>query len=831
MAHDEARRGYPAHWEADVVLRDGVPAHLRPIGPADAEALQELHTGQSERSVYLRFFAPMARLSESDLERFTRVDHRDRVALVVVVPRDGRDSIIAVGRFDRTGPTTAEVAFMVADAHHGRGLGSVLLEHLAAVARELGIDEFTAEVLPQNGAMLAVFREAGYEVSQEFDDGLVAVRVDLDPGERSRDVMADREHRAEARSMRAVWDATSVLVIGPGAAPGLDADRARAVLVAQLAASGTGPRVTALGVDVPESAFADPRLSVAATIDDVAGPVDLAVVALPGPEVLAVVASLARLGVRTLVVLSAGFAEEGPAGLERQRELLRTAHRAGMRVVGPESYGVLRPDDDAGLHFVLAPRVPGPGGVGLFCQSAAVAVRLLDGAAERGLGVSQFLSAGNRADVSGNDVMQFWADDPTTAVAALSLESIGNPRKFVRVARRLARRKPVVVATAGRSGQVVPPGHAVRATSASRRMLEEMLGQSGVLRVQSTAELLDVAQLLETQPVPAGRRVGVVASSHSLAALAVENAAAAGLAVARDAVVLPEDAPPVVVRATLREACGWQDVDALVVVHVPTVPTSTTGFANELALAASLTQIPVVACVHPFVGVRTELTAGGADGSRRTVPSYRSPSDAVGALGHAARYAAWLDRDAGTWARPEGTDLALAGRLVDSWFAEGTAELDAAQVTALLAAVGIEVPGVSPASATGERAGVACVVRSTEDRLFGPVVSFGLAGDASELFGDLAHGIAPLTTGDVAHLVRSVRAAPRLFGYRGDPGVDIDALEDLLARVAVLADALPELAELDLAVTARQGGVVVETATARLAPPDRRDGPARALPS
>jgi len=833
MAHDDGvRRGYPEHWEADVVLRDGVPAHLRPIAPSDADPLQEFHTGQSERSVYLRFFAPMERLSPGDLERFTHVDHRDRVAFVVVVPFEGRERIIAVGRFDRVGAASAEVAFTVADVHQGRGLGSVLLEHLAAAARELGIGEFTAEVLPQNGQMLAVFRDAGYEVRQAYDDGLVAVRITLDPNAQSRDVMADREHRAEARSMRAVWDAESVLVIGPGtsgsAGAGLDALRARTVLAGQLAQPGAGPRIAALGVDVPPEAAGDPRLTVAASIDDVAGPVQVAAVALAAPDVLAVVPSLARLGVRAVVVLSAGFAEDGPDGLALQRELLRTAHLAGMRVVGPESYGIARPGGPGGLQLSLAARAPAPGGVGLFCQSAAVAVRLLDDAAARGIGVSQFLSSGNRADVSGNDVMQFWADDPMTSVAALSLESIGNPRKFVRVARRLARLKPVVVVTAGRSGQVVPPGHAVRVTSAPRRTLEEMLRQSGVLRVESTSRLLDVVQLLATQPVPAGRRVGVVASSHSLAALVAENAAAAGLVLARDAVVLPEDASPERVRATYEDACSWPDVDALVVVHVPTVPTAPAAdLAAELARAASVSSRTILACLHPLLGIRDELTVLAPDGAERTVPAYRTATDAVVALGHAARYAAWRDRDEGTWARPPGMDLNRAVRLVDGLLAASPAGGDLAEddVGELLAAAGVVLDPGAAAS------GVDCVLRSAEDRLFGPVVSFGLAGDASELLGDLAQGIAPLTTADVAHLVRSVRAAPRLFGYRDQPAVDVEAVEELLARVAALADALPDLASLELDVTATPEGARVRAARARVADTDRRDRPARTLPT
>ncbi|MGO3814119.1 MAG: GNAT family N-acetyltransferase, partial [Cellulosimicrobium funkei] len=213
---------YPVEWEADVVLRDGTTTHVRPIRPEDADALQRFHVGQSERSTYLRFFAPMERLSERDLERFTRVDHVDRVALVAVRPRDGApgdggEDIIGVARFDRTGPAEAEVAFNIADSAQGRGLGSVLLEHVAAAARERGVRRFTAEVLPQNGKMLAVFREAGYDVRQQMDDGFVQVSVDLDPTERSRAVMADREHRAEARSMQGLLGATSVVLVGPDA--------------------------------------------------------------------------------------------------------------------------------------------------------------------------------------------------------------------------------------------------------------------------------------------------------------------------------------------------------------------------------------------------------------------------------------------------------------------------------------------------------------------------------------------------------------------------------------------------------------------------------------
>uniref|UniRef100_UPI000A8B33BC GNAT family N-acetyltransferase n=1 Tax=Cellulosimicrobium cellulans TaxID=1710 RepID=UPI000A8B33BC len=358
---------YPVEWEADVVLRDGTTTHVRPIRPGDADALQRFHVGQSERSTYLRFFAPLQRLPERDLARFTHVDHRDRVALVAVRPRadaagadraeqdgapgvgdpgredqDGVD-IIGVARFDRTSAHEAEVAFNIADAAQGRGLGSVLLEHLAAAARERGVRRFTADVLPQNGRMLAVFREAGYEVQQQMDDGLVMVSVDLDPTERSRAVMADREHRAEARSMQGLLGAQSVVLVGPpdppaGEEPAVEVLLARRALAAL--ARGGGLAVHAVGpstADVP--ALPDEpggaRVAVHASLAEVPGPVDLAVLALRPPEAIDAVRRLARLQVRGVVVLSAGYAETGEEGLALRRELLRAARTGGLRVVGP----------------------------------------------------------------------------------------------------------------------------------------------------------------------------------------------------------------------------------------------------------------------------------------------------------------------------------------------------------------------------------------------------------------------------------------------------------------------------------------------------------------
>ncbi|KGM17160.1 hypothetical protein N867_09135, partial [Actinotalea fermentans ATCC 43279 = JCM 9966 = DSM 3133] len=582
VAESVPAAGYPLHWEADVVLRDGGTAHVRPIRPEDADALQEFHVGQSQRSTYFRFFAPLERLPDAELERFTRVDHHDRVALVAVSAEDGTERIIAVARFDRTGPTTAEVAFNVSDRHHGRGLGSVLLEHLAAAAQERGVHRFTAEVLPQNGRMLAVFREAGYEVHQRLDDGIVWVSFDVDPTERSLAVMADREHRAEARSVLGLLTPASVLVVTDEAAP----DHAAACAVVRHLLQEPPPARTVAGE--PETAAGDDAGAV--PVVHVVGwpeapepargwpsvtevpPVDLLVLGVAADRCADVVRRCAHLRPHAVLVLSAGFAETGPDGVTHQRDLVRAAHAIGARVLGPGSYGFVR-HGERPVNASLAARAPEPGRLGLLCQSAPMAVGLLTSARRRGLGLSTFVSSGHRADVSGNDLMQFWTEDARTDVVAAYLESIGNPRKFARVARRLAAAKPVVVLTAGSSGHVVPAGHVLRDTRVPRRVLDELLRQSGVIRATSQHHLLDVAQLLVHQPLPTGRRVTVLAGSEPMAALVAEAATSAGLAVTSRRAILAGPAADDVARldADLAEAYADPACDVVVVAYVPTL--------------------------------------------------------------------------------------------------------------------------------------------------------------------------------------------------------------------------------------------------------------------
>ncbi|GAA4353394.1 bifunctional acetate--CoA ligase family protein/GNAT family N-acetyltransferase [Angustibacter luteus] len=873
---------YPAHWEADVVLRDGGVVHLRPIRPDDAPAVEEFHAGQSAESIYLRFFAPLARLSDRELQRFTNVDHRDRVGLVATLD----DAIVGIGRYDRIEGSTAEVAFNISDAHQGRGVGSVLLEHLAAAARERGIGKFVADVLPQNRKMIAVFSDAGYQVSHRYEDGVIALSFDISPTEDSDQVREAREHRAEARSVQTLLNPTSVAVVGASRDPDAIGHR----LLQNLIEGGfTGPLYA-----VNPEAWEVQGVESHTRVTDIPGQVDLAVVAVPAESVGDVVADCGTAGVRGLVVVSSGFAETGEDGAARQVSLVRTAHRRGMRVVGPNSFGIVNTDPAVRLNASLAPALPPNGRLGLFSQSGALGIAVLDTARRRGLGVSSFLSSGNRADVSGNDAMQYWLDDPATDAVGLYLESMGNPRKFSRVARRLSRSKPVIVLKSGQSSFGVPPGHTVRESLLPRDAVDQILHQAGVIRVENIHQLFDVAQLVVHQPLPTGPRVAVVTNSAALGALAADACASWGLDVVHGPVAVASEASADEFRQALTAAFAAPDVDSVVAGFIPPLVTIDADVAVALAEVAAAGD---KTCVATFLGMHGVTEA--LSSSSRTVPAYPTPEDSVRALVSATRYAQWRSRDRGQRVAPKDLQRERARELVERLTPTDPdgVWLEPSDAAELLAAYGVEVWPSFPvttaaeAAAAAERAGypvalkatapllrhradlgavrldilsegelrhdfdemlrllerhgpgefvvqamapvgVACVLRSVEDPLFGPVVEFGVGGPPTELLGDVARRSPPLREGDVVDLVRGIRAAPLLFGYRGAEPVDVDALEDLVGRVSVLADDLQQVAELELnPVVAAPEGVSVLSARVRLAPPPvRTDADTRRIP-
>ncbi|WP_434597596.1 GNAT family N-acetyltransferase [Streptomyces sp. A5-4] len=985
---------YPAHWEADVVLRDGGTARIRPITADDAQRLVSFYEQVSDESKYYRFFAPYPRLSDKDVHRFTHHDYVDRVGLAATVGGE----FIATVRFDRineqgrpaSGPDAdqAEVAFLVQDAHQGRGVASALLEHIGAVARERGIRQFAAEVLPANSKMIKVFTDAGYTQKRSFEDGVVRLEFDLEPTDRSLAVQRAREHRAESRSVQRLLAPGSVAVIGTGRAPG---GVGRAVLRNLLAAGFTG-RTYAVNNAFPDGLTEVDGVPAHRSVGDIGETVDLAVVAVPAERVPEVVADCGEHGVQGLVVLSAGYAESGAAGRERQRELVRQARSYGMRIIGPNAFGIINTSAAVRLNASLAPEPPAAGRIGLFTQSGAIGIALLAGLYRRGAGLSSFISSGNRADVSGNDFLQYWYEDPDTDVVLLYLESIGNPRKFTRLARRTAAVKPVVVVKGARHSGSVPPGHAVPVTRIPDATVSALLRQAGVIRVDTVTELVDAGLLLAGQPLPAGPRIAILGNSESLGLLTYDACLTEGLR-PLPPLDLTTGATPADFRAALAQALADPACDAVVVTAIPWVGdngTTESGdgevLAGVLREAAATAPAKPVAVVHVEIGGLAEALSAatstarqtgpgraagpgsrpGADpqppsggapvppapagqptgpaptaasaappaaappgshptpppgappsdgpgggavagqdpGRTRRIPAYPAAERAVRALAEAVKYAQWRRQAADPGRVPQYDDIdetgaaaqitAMLGEdgdprglpltgddarvLLERYGIHVRPTLPAPTPDAAVAAAGrlgypvalkttaphlrhrpdlggvrldlateqelrraydeltdaLGKPGeLQPVVQAMAPRGVDTVVRAAIDPAAGAVLSFGLAGAASELLGDTAHRLVPATDRDAAELIRSIRTAPLLFGWRGSAPVDTAALEELLLRVSLLVDDHPEVIGIALEpVVVAPHGLSVLGASVRLAPPPARDdlGPRR-LPS
>ncbi|KND30288.1 acyl-CoA synthetase [Streptomyces europaeiscabiei] len=972
---------YPDHWEADVVLRDGGTARIRPITTDDAERLVSFYEQVSDESKYYRFFAPYPRLSDRDVHRFTHHDYVDRVGLAVTIGGE----FIGTVRYDRINdqgrPASApadeaEVAFLVQDAHQGRGVASALLEHIAAVARERGIRRFAAEVLPANNKMIKVFRDGGYTQRRSFEDGSVHLTLDLEPTEKSLAVQRGREQRAEARSVQRLLAPGSVAVIGTGRTPG---GVGRTVLRNLLASGYTG-RTYAVNRAFDEGLATLDGVPAHRSLGEIDEQVDLAVIAVPAHRVPEAVADCGEHGVQGLVVLSAGYAERGAEGRELQRELVRQARSYGMRIIGPNAFGIINTAESVRLNASLAPESPARGRIGLFTQSGAIGIALLSGLHRRGAGLSSFISAGNRADVSGNDFLQYSFEDPDTDVALLYLESLGNPRKFNRLARRTAAVKPVVVVKGARHSGSTPPGHAVPVSRIPDATVSALMRQAGVIRVDTVTEMVDAGLLLAGQPLPAGPRVAILGNSESLGLLTYDACLAEGLR-PRPPIDLTTAASPQDFREALAEALADGTCDAVIVTAIPWVgengeaetgdgqvlaaalhkavaggsakPVAVVhveigGLAEALAAASSTAaprprtvtpaadrtqaattpstgparstapatpaapeagpapEAPTTPPVRPGPGSPAGPKAGpateAATGPGR-IPAYPAAERAVRALAEAVKYAQWRRQAAVPGKIPEFLDDTIdepgAAALIEAQLATAPdprgRPLTHDEARELLGRYGIAVrptlpapdPGAAVAAAgrlgypvalkttaphlrhradlggvrldiadeealrraygeltdlLGKPAellpvvqamaprGVDTVVRASIDAAAGAVLSFGLAGAPSELLGDTAHRLVPATDREAAELIRSIRAAPVLFGWRGSAPVDTAALEELLLRLSRLVDDHPEVVSVALEpVVVAPHGLTVLGASVRLAPPPARSdlGPRR----
>ena len=840
------------------LLSDGRTVQIRPAAPEDFAAIKAMHEAMSAGNAYLRFFSLSKTASEQEARRVTRRPGLDHAALLAVYAGE----VVGVASYEAvrdSGGKTAEIAFAVADTMHQRGIATLLLEHLVSLARARQVETFVAETLSENTGMLRVFSDAGLPVTPRRADGVVTLTMPLPPDEAGRqldaylDTVAARERAANVASLRPVFQPASVAVVGASRRHGTVG---RAVLE-NIKSGGYAGRLYAVNPNTRE-------ISGVASFPDVASlpeTPDLALLAVPPAEVADAADACGRLGVRGLVVFAA--AVDAPTSAE----LLAVCRRYGMRLIGPNCFGIAVPS--IGLDATFAAANPLAGTAGLVMQSGGLGFAMVDHLTRLGIGISSFASVGNKLDVSSNDMLMWWERDGQTRVAVLYIESFGNPRKFARTARRVGARIPVLTVHAGRSEagmralNLPPVGATLKASPPGRQQVEnvrEVTGkradptplvtrealfeQAGIIATASFGELLEATALLATQPPPVGRTVAIVSNVGGAGVLAADACTDLGLTVHHPQgetrqqlrAIIPDGGSvsgPVDTVATvsaddfrqvLETLAGDQEVHAIIALVLRT------GATGDLvaAVGGAAIGVPLAAVVLDQPEAVRMIDAKGGK-----VPAYAYPEAAARAIARAARYAEWRAAPHAVVSAFADVDADRGRELVRAFLAvkPDGGWLPKADVVALLRLYGIPLApapitgaGASEDPGTGTGTGTEVIISVKDDKMFGPLVVFGPSGAEAAAQAGHAARLAPLTSADADTLINSMHFAAPLNGHHlGAPGAEpspaVGALRDVLLRVSRLTEDLPEVTELDLdPVIVGADGAVAADARIRVAP-------------
>lgn len=812
---------YPQHREADVALRDGSTARIRPVRADDAPALRAFLGDLSLQTVALRFFSGAV-----DLEKVTRwmvdLDYRETFGLVATT--GPQHTIAAHVSYVGIAPDRAEVGLEVADAAQGHGLGTILLGHLAEVALENGIETFEGHVLPQNHQMIDMFRATGFPVTTRSEPGEIIFEFPTSLVGAAQEQFEQREQAAAVAAMRGFLRPRAIAVVGAGRNRGtIGGELFHNLLAANFVGPvyPVNPRAT-----VVQSVVAYP------SIDAVPGPVDLAVIVVPATSVVGAARACGAAGVRALVVISSGFAEVGGDGPELQHELLEVCREAGMRLIGPNCMGIINTDPAVNLNATFVPAHPPHGRVGFLSQSGALGLAVIDYATRLGLGISSFVSVGNKADISGNDLIHYWETDEDTDLILLYLESFGNPRTFARIARRTAKHKPIIAVKSGRStaGARATSSHTGAILAASDVTVDALFAQSGVIRTDTLAEMFDVATLLAHQPPPRGDRVGIITNAGGPGIMCADTCEAAGLSVPmlsdevreRLAAFLPPEASlgnPVDLiasatgehyRRAIDTLAAWDGIDALVVIFIPPLQTRAEEVAAAIrdAVEGLPRAIPILSVFMSSRGVPVELRD-----ARVRIPSYAFPEDAARALARAVRYGMWRDQPDGRIRTYDDLDRDRGASIIASALADGGGWMTPADTWDLLGSYRlpmVEQRSVTSARAAGAAArelGSAVVLKAVGQHLThkteAGAVQMGLTGGAAveSATRELRARLAGAGTPADAFVVQRLAAAgvEAFVGVVSDPvfgpviacgagGTAVELLNDVSVRVSPITE-------------------------------------------
>jgi acetyl coenzyme A synthetase (ADP forming)-like protein len=880
IAAKPGNANYPENYEKKVILKDGSVILLRPIKPEDENEWQEFVSRVSQASLnQLRKTHPDFILGSA--VRFANVESRNNFAFVAEVIKIHQHDIVAVGRYYRlTKATSAEVFFLIADEYQNKGIGTALMKWLAQVAKDNKIKTFEARFSPDNITMLRVFRDYGYHITVATSPEEIHVIIPLTASLTITRKEEERERQAVIESLQPFLSPRSIAIIGASNKPGTIGQ----LMVRYLIDS----RYTGTFYPVNPNAGSVMAIKAYPSILDIPDTVDMAIIAVPAPIVAKISHECGQKHVRALVVISDGFKERGPEGAEREKQLRDIALGYGMRVVGPNCMGIINTDPRVRMNATFSPVFPPHGTVAFLSQSGAMGLVILEYAANLNMGISSFISIGNRVDVSYEDLLQYWEQDKGTEVILLYLESFGDPRKFMRIARRVSVKKPVVVVKSGNtpSGNRAAMSH-TGAMATSEVTTDLLLRQAGIVRVNTMEELFDVATLMSNQPLPRGRRLAIVTDGGGPGIIAADASERNGLilpqfsddliwelkkVVIRDIqfnnpLDLTAGATPEEFENVLKILAKDSNIDAVLAMFIPPVAVETITAEDAIRRAAPIFYRygkPLLTC---FLGKRGFNCKLGQSG--KYVPCYPFPEEAINSLAKTVEYAEMRRKPQGTIPRITGLKRNRARKIIEAAMQRRPGRpfwLDPVEISELLGCYGLrmvetrltrtpheaglvvstmgfpaavkvfshsiihktEVGGVKiDLNSAGEvesacadikngleklnrsneiegfivqkmvKEGIETLVGVTQDPSFGPLIMFGMGGIYTELYKDIALQLHPLTDLDAINMIKSVKVAKLLEGFRGAPPSDTSSVENMLLRTSAMIEDLPQIAEID----------------------------------
>ncbi len=786
------------NFREHVLLKDGQGILLRPAISDDVPLVESFMKRVSKESLRMRFMVSMNEVPHAVIEDLCNGDFVESGCLLAISSKETEPRVIGLGNFIGMGNNRlAEVAFMTEESYQGKGISTLILERLAGLAAAQGYVDLEAEVLPDNRAMLGVFKSSGFNIHQVWDSDTVHLELPVNNAAALWERAGLRERISVANSVLPLLKPKVIAVVG--------ASREQGAIGNMMFRNILSANYNGTVYPVNNQADSVNGVKAYATIKEIPDPIDLAVIAVPAEIVQEVAEKAIQKGAKGLVVVTAGFAEAGEAGAKRQKSLVELTEKNGVRLLGPSCLGLMNTASEVSLNASLAPTLPPRGPVGFFSHSAALGLVILDYAISKGLGFSSFVSAGNRADVSGNDLLQFWEEDPQTEMALLYLETFRNPRRFVRIARRMSYKKPILCVKSARShaGRLATEGKSgLRSGSAAQ--VDALFHQTGIIFNETLEEMFDVALVLAHQPLPRGNKVAIVANSTGMATLFADSSAAHGLELAGPGLVdLGAFTDPQTYENAVYSALKDEAVDALLIGFAcvgscgPRPVERAIRKGIERAQDENGMEKPVLLCLMGAQGSLASMREEDRSGAR-ALPAFLFPESASRALGKVVQYVQFRSKPQGEMVWFTDTQGDLARRIArEQLEAIGTAELfelKAEQISEIFEAFGLR----EGKTATDPESQILIKVES--DSLFGPLIRLDIPERSSVV------RITPLSVNDLDEMLEEA-------GFDGNPD-----LPQVLGRISQMIEEIPWLWNLSMRVRPGKEGCEVSSVTMCLKP-------------